>query len=153
MDNLEIFNFYISNLMNFKERYKRQLMDSTTFAAVVYNNLRWYQNMIDYSKVSEKIIIEDNVFLDDFCQETDFRPRDYLYTIEYRGVQVHVFLDDYGQQEVACFKIKDEMHTAFGGAFNIVDVKDFCMSVDAQIEYAYVIQNSLDEEELRCIMM
>jgi len=140
-------NYYIIQLVNLKERHKRLLISDEAFKELKYQNLRWYQNMINYADMCNHFTIEDQDELKELCEEYEERPRNYLYSLTYRHIQIDVFIDDYGQQDYAYFKICNDTYKSFGGAYNDSAWKVFCDEVDYQLEDAY-LSGQIEEEKL-----
>ncbi len=145
-------NYYLTQLVTINDRYERSIISSDTFRELRHQNLRWYENMIDYCDVCEKFEIEDKEELEKLCKKYGANPRDYGYSLKYRHMQIDVFIDDYGQQEYAYFEVADKVYESSGGAYNIDAWEVFCDELNYQIEDAYV-RGDLDIGDLRCTLM
>lgn len=143
--------YYISQLVFLKNKYRLHLISEETFRELTYQNLRWFQTIVSPYDVCEKFYLDEEE-VKKVCEENEERPRDYIYSLIYRGIRIDVFIDDYGQQEYAIFKINNTSHTTYGGSYNTYPWDNFCDEVDYQIETAY-ISGQIDEGELKCFMM
>ena len=145
-------NYYLTQLVTTKDRYERSFISDETFRELRHQNLRWYENMIDYCEVCEKFQIEDKEDLEKLCKKYGASPKDYGYSLRYRHMRIDVFIDDYGQQEYAYFEVADKIYESSGGAYNIDAWEVFCDELNYQIEEAYV-RGDLDTGELGCTLI
>ena len=131
-----MFSFYVDNCLHSKKRYERDQIMLEQLHNERYFNYRWFRE------------VKDN-FLEHFIEryQKNSDNLDYLYSFKYRGVDVDVFIDDYGQQEYCQFEIEGDRTEMGGGAYNDLAIYDFCMTVDYKLEDAFYM-NKIDVDRL-----
>lgn len=132
-------DIYYSNLVNIKARADRNLINADEKRVMLDLNISWYHHLYDYHFITAE----------DKYRKEDIAQNNYLYTFSYRGIEVNVFNDDYGQQEYCEFIVAGEKRDASGGCYNFWAEEVFCHQVDYALERAY-LTGKIILEELRC---
>ena len=133
---------YYFILCGTKEQFARNMCSKEEFNARRYVNMEWFHCSREYlpekavfSKCKEKRKLSRKKFLlpeDQRCPGCeDGKP---LYILKYRGLDIPVYDDDYGQQEFAYFDGK----SISGGCYNFFAEYEFISYIDHYLENKYL---------------
>lgn len=136
---------YYTLLTSFKYRLQQNIDSSREFQKRISVNMAWFHYLIEhldskdvFKKTFEKRKLSRKKFLlpeDQRCPGCeDGKP---LYILKYRGIDIPVYDDDYGQQEVAYFDGK----AISGGCYNFFPEYEFIFYIDRYLEDRYLEGN------------
>ena len=140
-----IINTYQVNLCNSVIRKNRGLITEEEYKAERRINRLWFSDMAYYLRKyeirkQEQITAEERAEFEPLGKNDNGYIMDLIYIIDYRGVKIPVFCDDYGQQDICWF----DGEWWGGGAYNFNPENDFCSFADSHIEKRLI--KSFEEE-------
>ena len=130
-----LLHLYSYKLYNIVDRHMRGLDDEEEFTRALALNRLWLEDIADYIGRDYTVRKRDELTKEEIDKYAPLGVEgkyvmDLIYVIDYRGMTIPVFNDDYGQQDIALINEK----WCSGGSYNFHPEEVFCSYADYYIE-------------------
>lgn len=130
-----LLHLYSYKLYNIVDRHMRKLDDEDEYNRALALNRLWLEDIANYIGRDYTVRKHDELMQEEIDKYAPLGiegnyAMDLIYVIDYRGLTIPVFDDDYGQQDIAL--INGEWCS--GGSYNFHAAEVFCSRADYYLE-------------------